>query len=188
MHKRANCLRVLTGGNRYADDQGHGADVDFSADVLPCRPMVYGGRGGGKLKRLKHLGHEKRRLNQPVVDLGLGNYIIHEALGRSLNTWTTRDRRVRQGVACRARTAVARRGASSCPRSGTFPQVGPDAAGVTHPRSGGNADLLWLFPNLHLDAREGTGRDPLPVYRPYWNDGLSVQIKKSKAECQRCQA
>lgn len=64
-----------------------------------CRSKkVYGGLGVGKLRRVKQLKDENRKLEQLVADMSLDKHIVRDVLAKSSDAWTSaRPRRARSG-------------------------------------------------------------------------------------------
>jgi len=120
---------------------------------------VYGGLGVGELRRLKQLEDENRQLKQ-LVALRTSVWTstsCRTSWQKSSDAWTTaRARRARPGVPRRKRAAqLLGAGRRAVVGALHLAQAGSDSAGDAHPRSGGDANALWLFPDLHPAAQGG---------------------------------
>jgi len=58
--------------------------MGISEQTVYSWKKVYGGLGVGKLRRVKHLEDENRKLKQLVADLSLDKHILQDVLSKKL--------------------------------------------------------------------------------------------------------
>ena len=83
VHRGADFVRVEAGRDGDAGCGGAPAHGDLGADLLPLEEAFWR-VGHRRLRRLKQLEEENRKLKQLVADLSLDKHILQDVLSKKL--------------------------------------------------------------------------------------------------------